>query len=375
MSLEGGFWLQYASRGAAELVALTTDLARSGYRPGVVFAPVGGPARLSNLYGDARARGEAFLDPSGHLIDREHSPQRASNFPWLDVSYGRPTDVASWTRWIEQSLHHQLSSELRGGADEPVIVVTPSPLLVAATGRSELYDVIDGATAASESLGGDSEVWLGITVDRDYLRNDARLTELADAVVTANFPGVIFRYFQSELTPLTDRRLLSGLRELVEGCVGGDVDIFLPNAGWVGWLAGAWGATGFSGGLAKGSWFDRLPTPMRNPGRRDSIFEPQLLRHVQWPLHEQLVGANGYEECGCDSCVAMAGVYDAEEARVHQIRVAHMWSDHERGLNLVAHRRAIRARLDAAVAFRDQLPRTLRDRVDAEFLDTWRSLV
>jgi hypothetical protein len=193
--------------------------------------------------------------------------------------------------------------------------------------------------------------------------------------VTAGFPGVIFRCFQPELTPITDRRLLDGLRELVEGCAGGDVDIFLPSAGWMGWLSGAWGASGYSGGLSKGSWFDRMPTPMRNPGRRESIFERQLLRHVPWALHEQLVDDDGYDECLCASCDATNGTYDADEAKLHQIRVAHAWSEELNPLNPIGRRRAIRARLDEAIDFRDDLPRALRDRADAGFLDTWRALV
>jgi hypothetical protein len=375
VSIGSGFWLQYASQNADDLVALADDLAADGYRPGVVFAPVGNPQRLAQLYGRARAAGEAFLDPAGFQLDRESAPQRARNFPWLDPSYGRPTDVAAWIAWMEASLEHQLSDGFLRGADEPTILVTPSPQLTASTGTAELYAVIDAAAGARDSTAQGRECWLGVVVDREYLRIDARLTELADAVVTADFPGVMFRCFQSELTPISDRRLLDGLRELVEGCAGADVEIFLPNGGWVGWLAGAWGASGYSGGLSKGSWFDRMPTPMRNPGRRESIFEPQLLRHVQWGLHEQLVDEDGYDECDCASCTTMGGDYDADEAKVHQIRVAHAWSHVLRPLNAIGRRRAIRARIDDAIAFRDDLPRTLRDRADAAFLDTWRSLV
>jgi hypothetical protein len=143
----------------------------------------------------------------------------------------------------------------------------------------------------------------------------------------------------------------------------------------MGWLASAWGATGYSGGLSKGSWVDRMPTPMRNPGRRESIFERHLLRHILWALHEQLVNDDGYDECTCDSCEAMDGDYDAHEATLHQIRVAHAWSGELRPLNSIGRRRAIRGRIDEAIDFRDDLPRALRDRADAGFLDTWRALV
>jgi hypothetical protein len=375
VSIQEGFWLQYATQNADRLVDLADDLAGEGTRPGIVFAPVGSPDRLTRLYGQARGAGEAFLDPSGFLLDRDGSSQRQANYPWLDSSYGRPSDLAGWTAWMHESLEHQLSDNFLDGADEPSILVTPSPQLTASTGTRELYTVIDGATAARAAVAGQRECWLGVAVDRDYLRNDARLTEMADAVVAAGFPGVVFRCFQSELAPISDRRLLEGLRELVEGCSGGDIGIFLPSTGWMGWLAAAWGATGHSGGLSKGSWFDRMPTPMRNPGRRDSIFERQLLRHVQWAVHELLTTEDEYDECDCRSCAAMDGDFDAGEAAIHQIRVAHAWSADLRQLNLAGRRRAIRSRIDGAIDFRDDLPRVVRDRADAGFLDTWRALV
>lgn len=375
VSIEHGFWLQYGAQLADELVALGDDLAADGLRPGIVFAPVGAPARLARLYHRARSSGEAFLDPSGFLLDRASTPRRAASYPWLDASYGRPRDIAARKTWMTQSLEHQLSNDLRDGADEPSILVTPSPQLTAATGTAELYAVIDAADGARDEIAGDRECWLGIVIDRDYLRHDARLTELADAAVTAGFPGVVVRCFQTELPPVGDHRLLGGLRELVEGCAGGDVGVFLPNAGWVGWLALAWGAAGYSGGLSKGSWYDRTPTPMTNPGRRENIFETQLLRHVSWPIHQQLLDEPNFEECSCRSCQAMHGVYSPDYANVHQIRVAHLWSAELHGLNLVGRRRAIRGRLEDAVEFRDGLPRSLRDRADAGFLDTWLALV
>jgi len=345
VSITDGFWLQYPAQKADDLVDLAGDLAATGYRPGVVFAPVGAPERLTRLYGRARGAGEAFLDPSGFLIDRDAGARRAQNFPWLDPSYGRPTDVATWAAWMSESLRHQLSNDFLGGADDPSIIVTPSPQLTAATGTAELYAVLDAAEAARDAVVAGPECWLGIVVDRDYLRLDARLTELADAVVTADYPGVVLRVFQTDLPPVADRRLLSGLRDLVEGCAGSGVKVFLPNSGWIGWLALAWGATGYSAGLSKGSWFDRIPTPMRNPGRREYIFEPQLLRHESWAIHQQLAADPAYRGCTCVSCQAMGGAFDSDHSAVHQIRIAHAWSDGLRPLNSIGRRRAIRDRI------------------------------
>ena len=60
---------------------------------------------------------------------------------------------------------------------------------------------------------------------------------------------------------------------------------------------------------------------------------------------------------------------------IHQIRIAHAWSNETRGFNPHALRRAIRDRIDGAIEFRDSLSRPMQSRVDAGSLDTWRGLV
>lgn len=376
MTIVPGFWLQYTFQGADELVALADVLGRGNSRPGIVFTPTGAPERLARLYNHARRRGEAFLDPSGFLLDRPPSAQRRTNYPWLEQAYGRPVDVAGWTRWMERSLEHQLSDDLCSGAARPSILVTPCPLLRAAAGTEELYAVVDAAVAASTAVGRGRECWIGIVVDRDFLRQEDHLTKLADALVNSSPPGVVFRCFQPELAPLTDRRVLEGFREVVEGCVGAGIGVSLPNSGWLGWLAMAWGATGFSGGLSKSSWFDRMPGPMANVLRRDTIFERQLLRHVPWPLHRLLTEIRGYDRCTCSSCAAMAvGAFDATLAKTHQIRAAHAYGRALRQQNVVARRRRLRFQIEAAIDFRNGLPLPLRARADAGFLDTWLSLL
>lgn len=375
MTLRAGFWLQFGSQRGDRLVELADELGADATRPGIVFAPVAAPDRLRRLYDSARGSGPAVVDPSGFLIDRDPSRQRAERYPWLEPSFGRPTDEEEWAAWMERGLRHQLSRDLRGSARRPSILITPSPQLSSASGRDEMYTALDAAAAARDAGAGGRECWLGLVVDRDYLRIEQRLTELANAVVSAPFPGVVLRCFQTELAPVQDRALLEGLREFVEACAGADLGVFLPNAGWLGWLAMAWGATGFSGGLPKSSWYDRMPAPMANVPRRPSIFEHKLLRHVPWPVHDSLRELDDYEPCECRSCEQMAGAHDADAVKDHQIRCAHASGERLRGQNLAARRREIRSRLDDAISFRDDLPVRLRERADAGFLDRWRSLV
>jgi hypothetical protein len=373
VTLLGGFWLQYGSRQATEVVTLADELqgAMAG-RPGVVFTPVNVPGTLRPLYQHARARGDAVLDPGGFLLDRDPTKRAEEHFPWL-VQNPRPTNQAEWEAWIQQGLDHQLSPDLRGGEDLPSFLVTPCPQLVAAQGAAGLYPVLDAASSVQAAA--TSECWLGVNIDRDYLREEPHLVRLANALVSADTPGIVLRCFQNQMPPVTDQALLEGLREVVEACAMNDIHVFLPNSGWLGWLAMAWGAWGFSGGIAKGSWYDRMPTPMTNVPKYESIFEAQLYRYVRWPVHQALAQEPGYQPCWCDSCSAMAGSYDGHEAARHQIRLAHEEGATLRALSLPDRRTAVRQRLDAGIQFRDSLPLVLRARAQAEFLDRWRRYV
>jgi hypothetical protein len=370
-----GFWLEYTARGADGIVGLADDLSATGSRPGVVIPPVVSPARMATVYRAARRRGDVIVDPAGYYLDRDGSVRRREWYPWLDEQYGRPQSRSEWVAWMQESIQHQQSSALHGGTGAPSVLVTPCPQLTASD-PGELYRVLDAARDVRDALGSSTECWLSINVDRESVREDVPLTRLADAVVDSGAPGVLLRCFQRDLAPVGDRRLIEGLRELVGGCEGADIPVLMPNAGWLGWLALGWGATAYSGGLSKGSWYDRMPTPMNRPLPSDRIFERALLTHVTWQLHEDLARMPGYVPCACASCLAMAGTFDAEESKVHQIRVAHRETDAvvaNAGVSVRAgHLRSI---LDAAIAFRDSLPIVYRERARAGFLDTWRAVL
>ncbi len=369
---QGGLWLQQAANHARDLVDFADDLSNApAGRPGVLFAPVNVPSTLSELYETARSKGDAAVDPSGYLIDRPATKRAEENFPWLVEA--RPQTQAEWEAWMTQALEQQVDPQFIGSAPVPAFLVTASPQLEAAQGAAGLYPVLDAAAAVRAQA--PAECWLGVTIDRDYLREEVHLVRLANALVSSGAPGVVLRCFQTQMPPVTDRRLLEGLAEVVESCASNGIRLFLPCAGWLGWLAMAWGAWGFSGGLAKASWYDRMPTPMTNVPRYESIFESQLLRFVRWSVHEELVQQGGYQSCWCASCAAMGGTYDASEASRHQIRLAHEEAASLRALSRPQRRLAVRQRLDGAIAFRDGLPNVLRTRAQADFLDVWRGFV
>jgi hypothetical protein len=371
-----GFWLQHSRNNANEQVALLGDLTNSpAGRPGMSFGPLNAPTTLNPLFAQVRTAGDAILDPHGLLLDRDHTETRRTHFPWLTEN-PRPSTQAEWEAWMQAALDHQNSSALRG-AGPPSFVMTPSPILQVAHGDNELYAVTDAAAAVRGRQSAGVDCWLSITVERDYLRTEPHLTKLANAVVSNGATGVVFRAEHSEVPPVTDARYLNGFREVVQALAGSDIRVFLPYAGWLGWLAMGWGAWGFSGGMPGGSWGDRKPSVMNAPDLpSEYYFEPQLLRPVRWRHHEELRQVSGYQPCSCDDCQTMASQgYDAVPAARHQVRWANQEGESLVAVGAAVRQRRVASRLDQAITFRDSLSPELQEHVEAAFLDRWRALV
>lgn len=374
--VRAGFWLQHASNEARQLVAFADELAQSpAGRSGIAFGPVNAPNTLNELFEHARSRGDAILDPHGHALDLPPTRRSEQHFPWL-VRDPRPATQAQWERWMGDALDHQQSAALRGSTPAPSFVMTASPVIEAARGTLELYSVLDAAVAVAGSQPPGTDCWLCVAVDRTYAREQPHLTRLANAMLATGATGFVLRASHAQLPPVEDLRYLQGLRELVEACAQNGIRIYLPNSGWLGWLAMAWGAWGFSGGMAAGTWVDRVRTPMTRPELPTlPYFEPQLMRSMPWRVHEQLVNEPTYQRCTCSDCATMGTAHDLALAKRHQLRHAH-----NEGSALAAQppqqrRASVANRLDAAIAFRDGLPTQLQARVGGEFLDRWRALL
>lgn len=370
------FWLEYGNREAPELVAFADDLARTpAGRPGICFGPLNGPTTtLEPLYREARVRGDAIVEPHGYLLDREHTARSRRHFPWL-AQTPRPETQPEWETWMQQGLDHQLSARLCGDAGPPSFVITPSPILDAAR-ADELNIVLDAATSVRARVSG-HDCWLGVTVDRAYLREEPHRTRLLNAVVQTGADGMVFRSPHSQLPPVDDRNYLYGLREVVEACAINGIRIFLPSSGWLGWLAMGWGAWGFSGGMAAGSWVDKIPGPMTQPQNPPlPYFEPQLLRTVPWRSHEQLVNEPEYQPCSCPDCVQMGSSHDLMLAKRHQIRHASQETAVLTAVPVEDRRRLVADRLNAAISFRESLsPMTIARIPSTIHLDRWRTLL
>jgi hypothetical protein len=369
------FWLEYGNREAPDLVAFANELAQTpAGRPGICFGPLNGPATLEPLYRQARAEGNAIVEPHGYLLDRDHTARSRNHFPWL-AQTPRPETQPEWEQWMQQALDHQLSARLLGNAGAPSFVVTPSPRIEAAR-ATELNSVLDAATAARSRVPADNDCWIGVTVDRTYLREQRHLIRLLNAMIQTGADGFVFRSQHVQLPPVDDPLYLAGLREVVGTCAANNIRIFLPSSGWLGWLAMGWGAWGFSGGMAAGSWVDRLPTPMTAPQERTlPYFEPQLLRTVAWRVHQQLMNESRYQSCTCPDCAQMGASHNLPLAKRHQIRHASEEAAALTAVPVAARRGLVANRLDTAIAFRDSLSALLTTRIETRHLDRWRGLM
>jgi hypothetical protein len=365
-----GLWFQHGATRGDELVAFLASISTPGQQPGLLASPVNAPATLRRIYQRARALGPVAFDPCGHLADRPHTKRSRDHFPWLAAS-PRPSTRDEWRDWIRSGLDHQLA--LGGSVGLPDFLVTPSPILAAAAGAPELYSFLDAVSDVQPEYQ-TLPLWLGITTDRAYLRVESSMIRLLDQLVDFSAPGILVRAFHDELAPVQDQAYLRGLKELVEACASNGTPIILANSGWLGWLALGWGATGFSAGLAAGTWVDREPSPMSRPAApANYYFEAQLMRTVPWRVHEALARRSDYQACACAECVAMAGSYSSDLAAQHQLRQGNEESAALIGLSVPNRRARMLTRLTNAIAYRDGLTATLQTDVKARFLDRWRA--
>src|SRR5919112_3414817 len=191
----GGFWLQHAANAAQELVGYGDVLANQpGGRPGVIMAPVNARATLNPLFQQARSKGDAVLDPNGHFLDRKHTDRAKRHFPWL--AQGRPSTQSAWEAWMEAGMEHQLAADLRGAGSPPSFTITPSPIVTVEAGTTEFYEILDAASEVRARR--DIDAWLGLSVDRAYLRSSPQRIRLCNAVVSTSAAGVVFRCFHNQ---------------------------------------------------------------------------------------------------------------------------------------------------------------------------------
>lgn len=396
-----GFWLQLSARHRDEVLALRHEWAQSDEgAPGVVLAPVTTRAKLVEAVLECEDE-RVFLDPCGYLFDRAPTARSRRYFRWLvgpvdDVGeddpdddpfdevaelfeadgdesayFQRPGTIDKWVAWMRASIEHDVGLFESVGR-KPSLLVSPCPLIESMVAEHELTSVANAFRQLESEY---PNLAPSFCVGPEFTRTEAGVTRLANTVVGLQPSAVLLRCFQAELPPIGDRRYLEGLREVVEACASNDIAVLLPNSGWVGWLATAWGAHAYSGGAAQSSWFDRAPTGMNQPPRIDRIHDRLLITRREFDLGPDLEAVDGYEPCDCASCEEMGGIFSESLARTHQMRVARSESLAVDDLqDLRARRLLIKGRLAEADQLWHGLPADLHQSIDGGHLGLWNEL-
>jgi len=368
--------------------------------PGVVLAPVTTPGNLIAT-ADACEDERVFLDPCGFLFDRPPTKRSRRYFPWLvdparDVGeddpdddpddeapelfeavedesacFPRPETIDDWVAWMRASIDFAVGLFESAGR-KPSLLVSPCLFIESMVAEHELTLV---ANAFRQLEGEYPNLAPSFCVGPEFTRTEVGVTRLANTLVDLEPSAVLLRCFQRDLPPIGDRRYLAGLREIVGACVSNGIAVLLPNSGWVGWLAMAWGAHAYSGGVAQSSWYDRVPTGMGQRPRVDRIHDAPLITRREFDLGPELEAVDGYEPCDCASCTRMGGIFSEPLARTHQMRVARRESLAVDDLwELRARRLLIKGRLAEADQLWHSLPARLQQSIEGDHLGVWNDL-
>ena len=170
-----------------------------------------------------------------------------------------------WVAWMRASIEHDVDL-FESVERKPSLLVSPCPLIESMVAEKELTSVADAFRQLKIEY---PSLAPSFCVGPEFTRTEAGVTRLANTLVGLQPSAVLLRCFQTALPPIRDRPFLRGLREIVRACASNDIAVLLPNSGWVGWLATAWGAHAYSGGAAQSSWYDRPPSAMNQPPRVD----------------------------------------------------------------------------------------------------------
>ncbi|MGH2959756.1 MAG: hypothetical protein ACRDKE_09130 [Solirubrobacterales bacterium] len=373
------FWLQLAYYNNSDLLDLVPEFRTGKLAIGSIAGPHSTEGSNKKSFQGARSEGPAIFDPFGEYIERtekEDSATRKRDYPFLSNSKGVPTSAADYQAWMKKCITIQEDSSLAGDGDGPSFIVTPSRVLKPSSNFNGLYRQLNAAESVEISH---SEKWMGISLSKDFVLDDGFRTALLDQLVDiseSGFSGVVLRVFDQAIPPYKGARFLAGIREVVGTLNEVDLKVLMAASGFLGWLAMGWGASGFSAGWARGSWWCRERSPMSNPlTDRNYYFERQLLCEIPWAEHLRLTKVKGHRPCTCVHCIAMGKKWDKEHARKHHVLSGALAANKLAPQPLETRTRRVSKALDSAIKFRDSIPDPILRELKTGFLDDWQTAI
>lgn len=373
------FWLQLAYYNNADLLGMVPEFRNEKLAFGSIAGPHSTESSNKKSFQTARSEGPAIFDPFGEYIERtedDDTATRKRDYPFLSNSNGVPTSPDEYRAWMKEGVKIQEDSTLAGDGGGPTLVVTPSRVLKVASNFNDLYRQLNAAESVAVKH---AEKWMGVSLSKEFVRDDGFRTALLDQLVDipeSGFSGVVLRIFDQSIPPYRGPDFISNVREVVETLVDVELQVLMAGSGLLGWLGMGWGATAFSAGWARGSWSRREPSPVtRSKIDRNYYFERQLLCEIPWTEHLRLTKVKGYRACTCGHCVAMGRTWDEKSARKHHILSGALAANKLAPQSHSSRSRRVRKALDSAITFRDSIPKPILRELKTGFLDDWRSAI
>jgi hypothetical protein len=264
---------------------------------------------------DAAPLTPVLADPGACRFNRATIGGAAPAGAW--IGRREPRSAAEWDATIAEGMAAQRTLEVDA-------LIVPGKTLLQTDFPDGLQDALDAARRSHETRpSGDPEwlvrvciydIWLTDRSLRRTLLN--QLTDLPDEL------GVALHVEWAKST-YPDNDLLTGLQTIVSVLAGDGRRVLVMESGLVGWLSIAWGAWGFTAGLARASWHRSRETVRRsNPAPRvEWYLEHQLLHHVRRSEHQRIAPSGRYEQCACAFCQQL--VPTGEAAWDHKLASQH----------------------------------------------------
>lgn len=331
------------SQRAAELPPVAIAAQRAGVRsPGLLLSwDHAHRDAVADLAANAGLLDPLLADPGAVAYGRAtFGPWKKDMARW--VGRAAPSTATEWDRTVEQALRAQRRLDVAR-------LIVPGVELHGGQ-FPELRDAVAAARRAFQTRPDDDPPWLlRLCVRDEWLKKttlrDRLLDELADLPEAI---GVALHVRWARDDVFAERASVEPLAAAVGDLADDDREVFLLKAGVLGWLATAWGASGFSAGLSQKSWLDHT-REIKIPGRRgrrptEWYFEPQLLATFRRSEHNRLRAQAGYQPCDCRFCRRRAaGGAWRNLARQHDLFTLASLADRVQASTLAARRRRVRA--------------------------------
>ena len=255
---------------------------------------------------------EGFALPGDVIGDPELTEAQQTKVRYVGSVPGPSDSSSDHTSWNRRVVNTQRAA----GANlmmTPGVSLDPSaPADSIHRAERELYDLLDNLGEDELPIWNLSigSIWL---VD-EGLRNQL-LAELVDREeistwhVRVYWPLIKRTYGQT-----LDARVLAGYKELATTAAREEKVLLLPNSGVTGWMAMAWGASGYGAGSSSATqaWAAHPRIAARKGVERSTVnryFSRPLLHTITVETHDALIeglGENIYPVCGCQFCQEQA---------------------------------------------------------------------